>query len=282
MKAARRHIISELIQSQPFISLRELEKQFPDVTGMTLRRDIEFFEKRGELIKVRGGARSMKFIAQSPADDEMQNTLKLSLASIAARAVAFAPKSGVCFIDSEAVCVHFAKEFPDEYLSVITASCRVATELCEKRQPEITLLGGDFSKESLSVSGACALEMLKDMEIDIAFMSAEGYSHMNGFNCKSAPESEIKALVIKKAKRVIMLMDSSRIDRTYPFPFCKLSDIDILITDKKVPASFLHTSSFPNLKHITCSEKESGMRGFITKCLTDRELESLREKGENK
>ena len=50
MKAARRQLIAELIQSQPFISLKELEEKFPDVTGMTLRRDIEYFEKQGELI----------------------------------------------------------------------------------------------------------------------------------------------------------------------------------------------------------------------------------------
>ena len=68
MKAARRQLIAELIQSQPFISLKELEEKFPDVTGMTLRRDIEYFEKQGELIKVRGGARSMKFIT-STSDD---------------------------------------------------------------------------------------------------------------------------------------------------------------------------------------------------------------------
>ena len=35
---------------------------FPDVSSMTLRRDIDYFEKQSEAIKVRGGARSMKFI----------------------------------------------------------------------------------------------------------------------------------------------------------------------------------------------------------------------------
>ena len=58
----RREQIRALLQSKPFISIKELEELFPDVSGMTLRRDIEYFEREHEAIKVRGGARSMRFI----------------------------------------------------------------------------------------------------------------------------------------------------------------------------------------------------------------------------
>ena len=57
----RREQIRALLQSKPFISIKELEELFPDVSGMTLRRDIEYFEREHEAIKVRGGARSMRF-----------------------------------------------------------------------------------------------------------------------------------------------------------------------------------------------------------------------------
>ena len=68
MSSARRTEIRELLQTKPYISLHELEELFPDVSSMTLRRDIEYFEKQGEAIKVRGGARSMKFITTSMED----------------------------------------------------------------------------------------------------------------------------------------------------------------------------------------------------------------------
>lgn len=68
MSSLRRNKIRELLQAKPFISLHDLEAMFPDVSSMTLRRDIEYFEKQGEAIKVRGGARSMKFITTSMED----------------------------------------------------------------------------------------------------------------------------------------------------------------------------------------------------------------------
>ena len=39
----RREQIRSLLLSKPFISLKELEEMFPNVSGMTLRRDIEYF-----------------------------------------------------------------------------------------------------------------------------------------------------------------------------------------------------------------------------------------------
>ena len=68
MNSQRRAIIKELLTEKPFISLKELEESFPDVSSVTLRRDIEYFEKQGDAIKVRGGARSMKFITTSMED----------------------------------------------------------------------------------------------------------------------------------------------------------------------------------------------------------------------
>ena len=49
--------IRDLLSSHPFVSLGELEKLFPEVTSMTLRRDIDHLESKGELYQ---GARRSK------------------------------------------------------------------------------------------------------------------------------------------------------------------------------------------------------------------------------
>ena len=64
----RREQIRRLLAEKPFVSIRELEEMFPDVSGMTLRRDIDYFESMHEAVKVRGGAKSTKFITASVED----------------------------------------------------------------------------------------------------------------------------------------------------------------------------------------------------------------------
>lgn len=48
MGNTRREIIQGMLSEQPFVSLKELSARFPELSSMTLRRDIEYFESQGE------------------------------------------------------------------------------------------------------------------------------------------------------------------------------------------------------------------------------------------
>ena len=61
----RREKIRAVLTEKAFVSYEELFAMFPDVSQMTVRRDIDYFEQRGDAVKVRGGARSMRFITES-------------------------------------------------------------------------------------------------------------------------------------------------------------------------------------------------------------------------
>ena len=278
MKAARRQLIAELIQSQPFISLKELEEKFPDVTGMTLRRDIEYFEKQGELIKVRGGARSMKFITSTSDDGyaEREKENYNSKVAIATKALMFVEKGRSYFLDSGTTIMRLAENIPDEHMTITTPGPNIALELAKKQHPIINLVGGIVNRESISVTGSMAIDFLSDINIDIAFIAPSGYSQNNGFSCGNYAESELKNFIVKKARTVIMLMDTSKLDKNLPYTFCRLSDIDILITDKPIPVSFLDTSAYPDLRVVVCQDKEKAARDITTRCLTKEELELLR------
>lgn len=282
MKAARRQLIAELIQSQPFISLKELEEKFPDVTGMTLRRDIEYFEKQGELIKVRGGARSMKFITSTSDDGyaEREKENYNSKVAIATKALMFVEKGRSYFLDSGTTIMRLAENIPDEHMTITTPGPNIALELAKKQHPIINLVGGIVNRESISVTGSMAIDFLSNINIDIAFIAPSGYSQNNGFSCGNYAESELKNFIVKKARTVIMLMDTSKLDKNLPYTFCRLSDIDILITDKPIPLSFLDTSAYPDLRVVVCQDKEKAARDITTKCLTKEELELLRQKQE--
>ena len=59
----RRMQIAELIRSEREISIAELRTLFPDVSEMTLRRDLEYLEQQGQIVRVHGGAKSIEAIA---------------------------------------------------------------------------------------------------------------------------------------------------------------------------------------------------------------------------
>ena len=60
MKKDRIEEIAELMDKRGKLTLKQLAAFFPDVSQMTLRRDLMLLEQAGRIIRVRGGAMSVK------------------------------------------------------------------------------------------------------------------------------------------------------------------------------------------------------------------------------
>lgn len=240
MPENRRKQIRDLLAEKPFVSLSELESMFPDVTSMTLRRDINLLEEKGELIKVRGGAKSMKFIKTSM-EDEFGKRLfenpegKSKIAEAAAR---LAAESRSVFLDSGTTALRLAAVLPDMQVTITTTSPHVALELAKKQRVMVNLVGGIINHDNLSVSGMQALRFIDDINIDLAFIVPSGCSPSSGFTCGNYSECELKRHIVEKARRVVVLMDRDKLDRCLPYTFCTPDDARTVITDGKLPAEY--------------------------------------------
>ncbi len=238
MSLVRRNAIRELFQSKPFVTLRELEEMFPNVSSMTLRRDIEYFEKQGEAIKVRGGARSMKFITPS-----MEDAFSLRLHSnsfakekIAQEALRFIETGRSIFLDSGTTVLRLASILPNSRLTVTTTGLNVALELMKKDLPIVNIVGGMINRDNVTVSGNQAIQFLDGINIDVAFIVPSGVSSEDGFTCGNYNDCELKKLVLEKARKVVVLMDTSKTDKSLPYTFGSFDDVDCIISDSELPS----------------------------------------------
>ena len=251
---SRRAAVGQLLQSKPYVSLHELEERFPDVSSMTLRRDIEYFEGLGEVIKVRGGARSMKFITTS-----MEDAFSLRLNSnmtakdkIARRAVDFIETGRSIFLDSGTTILKMIAHMPDERLTITTTGPNIALELVKKNLPIINMVGGMINRDNISISGNQALQFLYGINIDVAFIVPSGLSLEGGFSSGNYGECELKKTVTEKARRVVILMDASKVDRSLPYTFARFEDVDVVITNSDLP------------KPLKEAAKQAGVRLIVT------------------
>ena len=60
MKRDRISEIAELLDKRGRMTFDQLEEHFPNVSQMTLRRDLFQLEEEGKVIRVRGGAMSVR------------------------------------------------------------------------------------------------------------------------------------------------------------------------------------------------------------------------------
>ncbi len=82
------------------------------------------------------------------------------------------------------------------------------------------------------------MQFIRDVNIDIAFMAASGFTTDTGFTSGTFTECELKREVVAKARKTILLIDSSKIGRTMPYTFAQLSDMDIIVSDGGLPHAY--------------------------------------------
>ena len=237
MSKTRREKIRHMLQSKPYIALSELCERFPDVSEMTLRRDIAFFEEKGEAIKVRGGVRSTRFITAST-DDSMTERMRENVDSkekIARAAARYLETGRSIFIDSGSTLQRMVKFVQNERYVFTTTNPAAALELASIGQPVVNVTGGRLDKDYQSMSGLQAMRFIADINIDIAMLSSSGLSGKSGFTGGNYAECELKRAVAEKADKIIMLMDSSKIGRSLPYTFCSLDRVSVLICDAPLP-----------------------------------------------
>lgn len=233
----RRDTINAYIQDKGEVRLKDLEEMFPEVSSMTLRRDLIYLENKGNILRIRGGA---KKISNSPnfiedvysqrATTNMEAKIK-----IAKKAVEYIETGRSVFIDSGTTMMCLAKILPDEELSILTSSPNIGLEISKNSKPSITLIGGHLNRNNLCTSGIYALDFIKNINIDIAFIAASSFSMDSGFACGNLNECELKKAVVKKARHKILLMDTGKLDKSMPYTFAMLDEIDILICERELP-----------------------------------------------
>jgi len=243
----RRAGILEYIQTKGEVSTDELFALFPDKTPKTIRRDLVYLEQAGAILRSHGSARvNRQYLLQpEPHYSERENENSAAKYEIAEYAAKFLGSSRSVFIDAGTTMMALAQHLPDANLTVLTAAPNIALYIAAKKPTcSVFLTGGNLNPKTLSCSGYGSMEQLKLVNIDVAFMAASGFSQANGFTVGDHFECELKRAVISKAGRTIMLMDSSKIDRSMPFTFARPSDIKTLVGDRELdPATiaFLRT-----------------------------------------
>ena len=255
MEQSRRELVHDILVSKPFTSLTELQARFPEVSGMTLRRDIEYFEAQGEVIKVRGGARAMRFISLSKEDPFYKRSTEYAAEKgrIAAAAAEFIEGGRSLFFDSGSTVMQMVPHLPpEEKLTVCTSDPNVALALIKADNLVVSLIGGNLSRSNLSLSGEAALDFVARTNIDVAFISPSGFSLECGFTSGNHNESSLKNAVISKASFVVMMVLSRKIGKSMPFTFAQLANIDVLITDEEPASEIRKACEITGVELIVC------------------------------
>lgn len=232
--------IKEFIDKAGSVGFKDLEAAFPDVSCMTLRRDLIKLEENNDIKRVLGGAISIDSMLKTK-EIELNERIKFNAEEkleIADKTIELVEPKSCIFIDGGSTTTYFARALPDDNFYVLTNSFNIAETVIRKDKPTVAILGGDVKKNNLITVGKTCTDFIEQINIQTAIMTSTGFiSETGGFSCGSQSEAEVKRRVISKAQYVIMLLDSSKVDKNTPYTFATLSDIDCMVVDSKFPST---------------------------------------------
>ena len=245
----RQEKIKEYVEMQNVATIRELQVLLPEVSLMTIHRDLDALEKQGVLVKFRGGAKSVRHSGDPEFNVRMRenNTGKLTIAD---KAMSLLQPHTSVFLDASTTNLTLAKNLPDINLNIITTGPSIAIELCRLHNPVVTLCCGLINRKNLAVSGQNTLEMLEKMNIDMAFIGVSGCSVDAGFTCGTEADMLVKRLAIQKAHTSVVMCGSDKFNCLMPYTFAKLPDVDYVVTEGNVPAAFVEEAKKAGVKLI--------------------------------
>ena len=234
MNRIRQEKIREYIESKNVATIKEIQLLFPDVSFMTIHRDLDALEKQGVIAKYRGGVKSL----HHPDDIEFNIRMRENNEGkklIAQKALQLIKPRTSIFLDAGTTNLVIAKNMADISLNIITTGPSIALELCRLHNSSITVCCGDMDRKNLAITGQNTLEMLEKINIDTAFIGVSGCSETAGFTCGTEADMLIKKRVIEKARVSVLLCAKEKLSRVMPYTFAQIKDADYIISDCALP-----------------------------------------------
>lgn len=240
MSIAERHKwILDKLQHAGYVSVSELSKEM-EVTMATVRKDLRILEEKGLLSRAHGSATpAYPYVNDRPVNEkELVHVEEKRL--IAQKAVEFVSDNEAIIIGSGTTVVAFARAIPKKSrLTVLTGAMNVSMALMDCPEVEIVQLGGLVRKNSSSVVGHYAEEMVDNFACNKLFLSVDGISLEYGLTTSNMMEAHLNTKMIRSVQRTIVLVDSSKFGKKGFGKICDLEEVHLIITDKGLPGHYL-------------------------------------------
>ena len=233
--------ILELIVEEGLIEVEKAANKF-NVSRATIRRDLDILAQQQLINRTHGGATATGGSFRLPLaykvakHDDAKKRIGSYCVGLVKRYQVVGINGGTTtteVVRALAGAPEFVQGEPGDQpaLTVVTNALNIATELTVRHQIKIVVTGGVARPQSYELSGPFAEAVLSEVMIDIAFVGVESIDLVQGAGARHEDEARVNRQILSRARKVVVVTDSSKFRKTSFARICQLSDIDLIVTD---------------------------------------------------
>lgn len=234
----RQSMIIERVRRTGAVRVADLVEEL-GVSDMTIRRDLESLADRGLVSKVHGGATAVGISSTDEpgfaAKSMREKTAKEAIARAAAELVE--PGEAIALSGGTTTWTLAQHLTGTAGLTVVTNSVPVADVFYRSgRSDQTVILTGGIRTPSDALVGPFAVATLETINVNTLFLGVHGIS-ATGFTTPNIDESETDRALIRSARRLVVLADSTKWGTVGIRTIARCEQADVLICDTGLPES---------------------------------------------
>ena len=239
----RHFIILDTVNKNKNVELGEL-CELLNTSESTVRRDLSLLDKKGLLVKVRGGAIAVtdeSFTAAEPNVEEKAGLFAAEKEAIARYAASLIEDGDFVYIDAGTTTEKMIEYIPSKSVTFVTNAFINAKKLAQ-RGFKVMILAGEVKASTEAIVGSEAAIALMNYNFTKCFMGVNGISIKGGLSTPDKNEASVKTMAISRSKEVFILGDHSKFGKIFSVKFSELNRGKI-ITDKVPDKKYLSEAS---------------------------------------
>ncbi len=241
MNVLERHeYILQQLSQHGRVEVKDLVEFF-NTSEVTVRADLRKLEKESKLKRFHGGAQSLVSLPHSTRDFEnevkLERRYKINASAkdqIAAAAAEFVRPGNSIILDSGSTTHLVANHIAENgEVIAITNNLPAAQALADAPNTTLVICGGTYRVKTKSLHGAKAEQCLDGVSADILFIGADGIDPKKGITTFNEGYT-ISGVMASCAKKIIAVVDSTKVGRVGFNSVLPTDKIDVLVTDKDI------------------------------------------------
>lgn len=210
------------------------------VSEMTIRRDLDSLERQGVVERTHGGAvfRQERVVGRFHYNSAVQENLR-EKQRIARRAADIIEPNDIIFLGEGTTCAQMIR-YVDSGMpfTIFTNNLGVISEI-EDKTGDLILLGGAYNHTTRALAGPLTMEMISQVNVTKLFLGVDGFSLNAGLTTPNLEMATVDRSMIRHTRgKVIVMADHSKFGLVAEIVITPIKNIDVLITDRKIPDDF--------------------------------------------
>lgn len=207
------------------------------VTEPTIRKDIADLARQQQLRRTHGGAIALRTAIEPDMPARMGRNIDAK-SRIAHACLALVKTGDAIFLDSGSTTLAIAEQLvpaaaagSPANVNVLTNALAVAQTLADKAGIRHTVLGGNYRPTGGCFVGPLTQQDLNSFTVNLAFLGVTGVTDQ-GFTVADLSEAQVKRAAMDRARRVVVVMDSTKVGATDFATVCELDAVATIVTDE--------------------------------------------------